>query len=192
MSPQETNRRRTDREEGIRLLFGAAQDVARRQGLLGDGVLASEANSSLERGRFKLRDQADHLIAAIPVQDARDMLAYRRDLAREVMQAAGITLNSRNPASQERGKLRILNPESRALAWAISTGRRVPYRRKQRWEPAVAVLLLLCGVIPGVAYILWLSAQQRASNRELAALVKRWQAAGKPEPASSFFELYGH
>jgi len=47
-------------------------------------------------------------------------------------------------------------------------------------------------VIPGVAYILWLSAQQRASNRELAALVKRWQAAGKPEPASSFFELYGH
>lgn len=182
--------RRIDRCEGEHLLFGAAQDVARRRHLLEDGVHACEANSGLERGRFKLRDANDHLITAIPVQEARDMLAYRRQLARDLLQHAHVDLKATNPAALERGKLRIQTREVRALAWAISTGRRVPYHRKPRWVPWAAFGLLICGVIPGLVFIAWRQKQAAAYQHQLNALVARWKAAGHPEPQESFFRLY--
>jgi hypothetical protein len=185
------NRRRTERDEGVKLLFGAAQDVARRMGYLNEGVQASEQNSCLERGRFKLRDKQDHLIIAIPVQQARDMLSYRRELAKEVLKRAGVAMKDGNPASLERGKIRLLSPELRALTWAISSGKRVPYRKRRKLEPLLVVVLLLAGVVPGIVYLLWRWWRQTVFRRELEALVKRWQAAGKPEPAASFFQLYG-
>lgn len=185
------NRRRVDREEGEKLLFGAAQDVARRKGFLADGVQASPENSCLERGRFKLRDKQDRLIVAIPVQEARDMLTYRRELAREVLKRAGVALNETNPESLERGKIRILSPELRALTWAVSCGRRVPYRKRQPLAPLIAVLLLLCAVLPGLIYLGWLWWRRRSYKRDLSALVDRWRKAGKPEPSRSFFQLYG-
>ena len=178
------NRRRTDREDGERLLFGAAQDVARRRGILADGIQAVFENSALERGRVKLRDSKDNLIAAIPVQEARDMLAYRRELAREVMQNAGAPVNPRNPVMQERQKLRLQPAEIRALAWAISSGRRIPYRKKN--PRAMLYALLTLGL-----YLLWLLWKRQEYQRQLADLVKRWQKAGKPEPDKSFFLLYG-
>ena len=184
--------RRTNRDEGLQLLFGAAMDVARQQGKLGDGVVASEARSALERGRFKLRNAQDHLIAAIPVQDARDMLAYRRELAREVMDQVGVHVNDLNPATVERWKIRIQKPEVRALAWAISTGKRVPYRKRLRHGRLIAILLLLCAVLPGLIYLVWMRRREKTYQRELTALVKRWRSAGQPEPLSSFFRLYGH
>ena len=185
-------RRLTDREEGLELLFGAAQDVARRERRLGDGVQASLEHSSLERGLFKLRSTRDSLLAAIPVQQVRDMLAYRRQLAREVLDAAGVNLNARNPPLVERPKLRIQRAEIRALAWAVSTGKRVPYRRRLPWAPLLTVGLLLCGVLPGLVYGLWLWQRQQTYRRELAELVKRWRRAGQPEPSASFFHLYAH
>ena len=182
--------RRTDRDEGLRLLFGAAQDVARQQGRLSNGVRPNLENSSLERGQFKLRGPRNQLIAAIPVQQVRDMLAYRRELARDVMRQAGVQLNDANPARVERPKVRIQTAEVRALAWAISDGRRIPYRRRRHSEPLAAVLLLLCGVVPGVAYLIWLQGRRRQYRQELDKLVKRWKRAGMPEPAASFFQLY--
>ena len=183
--------RRTDREEGLRLLFGAALDLARQQGKLAEGMKASLENSSLERGLFKLRGPRNQLIAALPVQQVRDMLAYRRQLAREVMGRAGVHLNDANPARVERPKLRIQTAEVRALAWAISDGRRIPYRQHQRWQPLLVVALLACGVVPGVLYLMWLAFSRRTYRRELAGLVQRWRRAGMPEPAASFFQLYG-
>ncbi|MFM2159358.1 MAG: hypothetical protein RLZZ124_1832 [Cyanobacteriota bacterium] len=191
MNSTSANRRRTERDEGVKLLFGAAQDVARRMGYLNEGVQASEQNSCLERGRFKLRDKQDHLIIAIPVQQARDMLAFRRELAKEVLKRAGVAMKDGNPASLERGKIRLLSPELRALTWAISSGKRVPYRKRRKLEPLLVVVLLLAGVVPGIVYLLWRWWRQTVFRRELEALVKRWQAAGKPEPAASFFQLYG-
>ena len=183
--------RRTHRNDGLKLLFGAAMDVARRQGRLADGVQASETNSTLERGRFKLRDAQDRLITAIPVQAARDMLAYRRELAREVMEQVGVHVNDLNPAAMERGKIRIQTPEVRALAWAISTGKRVPYRKRLRHAKLISAVLLLCGVLPGLAFLGWLGQRNKAYQRDLNDLVKRWRAAGQPEPLASFFTLYG-
>ncbi|MFM7312900.1 MAG: hypothetical protein ACKO0M_07000 [Cyanobium sp.] len=191
MTARGAEARRTDREEGLRLLFGAAQDLARQRGRIAHGVQASLETSDLERGLFKLRGPRNQLIAAIPVQDVRDMLAYRRQLAREVVGRAGVQINDANPARVERGKLRIQTAEVRALAWAISDGRRIPYRPRQPWQPWILIGLLLCGVVPGLIFALWLAIRRRAYRRELAALVQRWRRAGMPEPAASFFELYG-
>lgn len=185
-------KRRTEREEGFELLFGAAQDVARRERKLADGVQASLQHSQLERGLFKLRSRRNQLIAAIPVQQVRDMLAERRQLAREVLEAAGVSVNDANPAHLERKKVRVQPVEVRALAWAISKGRRVPSCRRQRWAPLLAVGLLLCGVLPGLVYLTWLWQRRRRYRSELKALVKRWRQAGQPEPSASFFRLYGH
>ena len=189
---EQSERRLTERDEGVELLFGAAQDVARRERKLADGTQASLPHSGLERGVFKLRSQNDTLIAAIPVRQAREMLAYRRQLAREMLDSAGVRLNASNPPMVERPKLRIQPPEVRALAWAISTGKRVPYRRRWRWTPALAGALLLCGLLPGLLYLLWLSQRRQLYTRELAELVRRWRRAGQPEPKASFFRLYAH
>lgn len=178
--------RRTDREEGLRLLFGAAQDLARQQGKLTSGMKASLENSSLERGLFKLRGPRNQLIAVIPVQEVRSMLTYRRQLARAVMQQAGVKLNDANPARVERPKLRIQPAEVRALAWAISDGRRIPYRPRRAWQPLLVAALLACGVIPGVLYLLWLLRRRNQYRQELAGQVQRWRRAGMPEPAASF------
>jgi hypothetical protein len=185
-------KRYTDREEGFELLFGAAQDVARGERKLADGVQASLQHSQLERGLFKLRSRRNQLIAAIPVQQVRDMLAERRQLARDVMAAAGVSVNAANPAHLERKKVRVQPVEVRALAWAISKGRRVPSCRRQHWAPLLAVGLLLCGVLPGLVYLAWLWQRRRRYRTELKALVKRWRQAGQPEPSASFFRLYGH
>jgi hypothetical protein len=193
MSQAEHNERRlTEREEGVELLFGAAQDVARRERKLADGLQASLQHSDLERGLFKLRNRHDQLIAAIPVQQAREMLAYRRQLARDMLNSAGVQLNALNPPLVERPKLRIQPPDVRALAWAISTGRRVPYRKRGRWTPVLTSVLLLCGVLPGLVYLLWLWQRRQTYSRELAELVQRWRRAGQPEPTASFFRLYAH
>ena len=172
------------------MLFGAAQDLARQRRLLADGVRACIEASSLERGMFKLRNPRNQLIAAIPVREVRDMLAYRRELARDVMQRAGVQLNDANPTSLERRKVRIQTVEVRALAWAISTGRRVPMPVERKMELLSSVGLLLCCVIPGVIYILRGQQLRRAYTEDLKGLVHRWRMAGKPDPADSFFSLY--
>ena len=191
MTRRRSEDRRTDREEGLRLLFGAALDLARQQGKLTDGMKASLEQCSLDRGLFKLRGPRNQLIAALPVQEVRDMLAYRRQLAREVMGRAGVRINDSNPALLERPKVRKQTVEVRALAWAISDGRRIPYRRRRHEEPLIAAVLLVCGVLPGVVYLIWLSGRRRQYRQELSKLVQRWRKAGMPEPAASFFTLYG-
>lgn len=167
-------------------------DVARQKGKLADGVTADEACSSLERGRLKLRDHRANLIVVIPVQEARDMLAYRRELGRKVMEGVGMHVNDMNPASIERWKVRVQTPEVRALTWAISTGRRIPYRRRLRGTRLITVILLLCGLIPGLIFLAWNRRRNTAYQNDLAALVKRWRSAGQPEPLASFFLLHGY
>ncbi|MFM7312901.1 MAG: hypothetical protein ACKO0M_07005, partial [Cyanobium sp.] len=90
----------------------------------------------------------------------------------------------------EKRQIRIQKPELRAIAWAISTGRRVPMPVQRRLEPLVSVLLLLCGLVPGVIYITrgWL--RRRQYGEDLKGLVHRWRMMGRPDPADSFFALY--
>lgn len=187
-----SNRRVTERDDGIELLFGAAQDLARQQGKLSKRIQPCPLHSGLERGLFKLRSTRNTLIVALPIQQVRDMLYERRKLASQVIESAGIEINAANPPNLERRKVRVQTQDVRALAWAIGRGKRVPYCPKRRWAALEAVVLLLCGVVPGLLYLSWQANRRRRYRRELAELVKRWRAAGQPEPPASFYRLYGH
>lgn len=182
--------RRTDREEGLKLLYGAALDVARQEGRLPEGATLSFEHSQLERGRFKLRDVDDRTLASVTLHDARAMLAFRREVARQVLEKAKVSVNSANPGNFEKRQIRIQKPEVRAIAWAISTGRRIPMPVRRRFEPLVSVVLLLCGVVPGVIYILRGRNKRKQYAEDLKGLVHRWRMMGKPDPADSFFALY--
>jgi len=182
--------RRTDREEGLKLLYGAALDVARQNNQIPEGAIPSFEHSALERGRYKLRSTNDQLLAAVSLHDAREMLAYRRQLARKVFEKARLSVNSDNPANFEKRQIRIQKPELRAIAWAISTGRRVPIPPHQFRETLVSLALLLCCVVPGVIHILQSLRRRRAYKSDLEGLVNRWRMAGKPDPADSFFAHY--
>ena len=182
--------RRTDREEGLKLLYGAALDVARQEGRIPEGSALSFEHSQLERGRFKLRDVDDRTLASVTLHDARSMLAFRREVARQVLEKAKVSVNSANPGNFEKRQIRIQKPEVRAIAWAISTGRRVPMPVRRRLEPLVSVALLLCGVIPGAIYILRGRMKRKQYAEDLKGLVHRWRMMGKPDPADSFFALY--
>jgi len=182
--------RRTDREEGLKLLYGAALDVARQEGRLPEGAMLSFEHSQLERGRFKLRDVDDRTLASVTLHDARAMLAFRREVARQVLEKAKVSVNSANPGNFEKRQIRIQKPEVRAIAWAISTGRRVPMPVRRRLEPLVSVVLLLCGIVPGVIYILRGRNKRKQYTEDLKGLVHRWRMMGKPDPADSFFALY--
>lgn len=182
--------RRTDREEGLKLLYGASLDVARQNNQIPEGVSPSFEHSELERGRYKLRSTDDRLLAAVPLHDAREMLAYRRHLARQVFEKARLSVNSDNPANFEKRQIRIQKPELRAIAWAISTGRRVPMPPHRKLEVLTSVALLLCFVVPGVVYILEGRRRRRNYKTDLAGLEQRWRMAGKPDPADSFFAHY--
>ena len=182
--------RRTDREEGLQLLYGAALDVARQEGQIADGAAPSFEHSQLERGRYKLRDVNDRHIAAVTLHDARAMLAFRREVARQVLEKVKVSVNSDNPGNFEKRQIRIQKPEVRAITWAISTGRRVPMPVRRRLEPVVTIVLLLCGIIPGVIYIIRGKQRRAHYKKELEGLVKRWRMMGKPDPADSFFALY--
>lgn len=182
--------RRTDREEGLKLLYGAALDVARQQNKIPTGTTPSYEHSQLDRGRYKLRSTDDRLLAAVTLHEAREMLAYRRELARQVLDRARVKVNSDNPGSFEKRQIRIQKPEVRAIAWAISTGRRVPMPPHRKLEPVVSVALLLCCLLPGVLYILQGQRLRKAYQADLDGLVERWRMASKPDPADSFFALY--
>lgn len=182
--------RRTDREEGLKLLYGAALDVARQNHQIPDGVTPSFEHSALERGRYKLRTVEEKTFAAITLHDARQMLAYRRELARRVLDKVKVSVNSDNPGSYEKRQIRIQKPDVRAIAWAISTGRRVPMPPQRKLEPLVSVLLLLACLVPGVLYIVSGMRQRKTYREDLEGLVHRWRMAGKPDPADSFFSLY--
>ena len=187
-----SDRRVTERDDGVELLFGAAQDLARQQGKLTKRIQACPLHSGLERGLFKLRSTRNTLIVALPIQEVREMLHERRKLACQVIESAGIEINAANPPSLERRKVRVQTQDVRALAWAIGHGKRVPYCRTRRWAVLEAALLLLCGVVPGLIYLSWQAKRRQRYLRELQELVKRWRAAGQPEPPASFYRLYGH
>ena len=182
--------RRTDRHEGLHLLFGAALDVARQQGQLEAGIQPSFDHSGLERGRYKLCSIDERLLCTVTLHEARSMLAHRRHVIRDVLDRLKVNVNSSNPVRQERQRLRLLRPEIRALAWATGTGRRIPQPPQRPWEPLLTAALLLCGVVPGLVYLFRGQTKKRRYQRDLEALAQRWRQAGKPEPPDSFFSLY--
>jgi hypothetical protein len=182
--------RRTDRQEGLKLLYGAALDAARQQNRIQDSTCFSQESSGIEGNYFVVRDIEGNEIIAVSLDKARQVLAYRRLVARRILDRLNFTINSERPVGPQKNALRLLAPEIRALVWAISTGRRIPEPPERTLEPLISVGLLLCCVVPGVLYIKEGISHRRHYRDELAGLVKRWRKLGQPDPADSFFAHY--
>lgn len=185
------DKRRVHRDEGQKLVFAGAQDYARGQGKIGEGRNACYEKSTIGRGGYVLRTADGSLIMRVPLEHAREMLRFRRALARELLKDLKQEILKESPLAVENRQIRIQPEHLRALSWAIGTGKRFPYEEgtKRRWW--ILRALLLCGVIPGIIYYYkWVLPLRRQYQYELKQLVDRWRVQGKPDPPQSFFQLY--
>lgn len=184
-------KRRTNREEGQWLVFAGAQDFARRAGVIREGRNASYQTSVIGRSGYTLRTAEGGLIMRVPLEQAREMLRFRRDLARRLLRGMPEEVLRESSADVERRQIRVQPEHLRALAWAIGSGRRYPHERALIKEKLISLALLLCFLLPGVIYYLKrVRAPHRRYQRDLQELVQRWRQAGKPDPPASFFLLY--
>ncbi len=183
--------RRVDRSEGEKLVFAGAQDYARRAGKIREGRNASYEQSVIGRGGYTLRSADGSLIMRVPLVQAREMLRFRRALARQLLSGLKEDVLKESTLDVERRQIRVQPERLRALAWAIGTGRRFPYEEGARKKKFITLGLLLCGVVPGVIYyIKHVRGPQRQYQHDLRNLVERWHIQGKPDPPHSFFLLY--
>jgi hypothetical protein len=184
-------RRRVDREEGQRLLFAGAQDVARQQGKLAEGLFASYEASVLGRSSYALKTAEGRLIERVPLGEVRQMLGFRRELARQLLKKATEEVRKNKLARVERKHVRLQQDEVRALAWAIGEGKRFPYAGSENKRALITLGLLLCCVVPGLVYYWYGVLKPRDQyKKDLDQLVMRWRSRGKPDPPESFFALF--
>jgi hypothetical protein len=184
-------RRRIDRKEGQHLLFAGAQDDARQEGLLKDGRNACFEQSVLGRGAYTLRTASGELITRVPLVQAREMLRFRRAVARRLLSDLKQDVLKESTADVERRQIRVQPEQLRALAWAIGSGRRFPYEEGVRKKKMISVLLLFCCVVPGVIYYMNQVAKPHSQYQSnLKKLLARWHREGKPDPPASFFVLF--
>lgn len=158
---------------------------------MGEGLFASYDNSVLGRSSYALKTHEGLLIARVSLSDAREMLSYRRALTRRLMKKAKVEVRKGSTPFVERQQIRLQDEEVRALAWAISEGKRFPYEGSETKRGLITLALLLCCLIPGLIYY-WFGVLKPRSqyNKDLNQLVMRWRTRGKPDPPASFFALY--
>ncbi len=184
-------RRRINRDDGLKLLFAGAQDFARQEGSLAEGDRASFERSVIGRHSYTLRDENDDLIARVSLRDAREMLGCRRELARQMMVEAKVQPKAEKGQPLERRKVWLQKAEVRALSWAIGSGRRFPYPPRENREGLITLALLLCCVVPGLVYYVRVVLRNRNEyQNNLNELVNRWRLVGQPDPPPTFFAHY--
>jgi hypothetical protein len=185
------DQRRIDRAEGQRLVFAGAQDYARRLGKIREGRNACYEQSVIGRGGYTLRTTDGTLIMRVPLVQAREMLRFRRALARKLLTGLKEDVLKESTADVERRQIRVQPEHLRALAWAIGSGRRFPYEEGMGKQKLISLGLVLLGVVPGVIYYLKrVRAPHQRYQADLRELVQRWHVQGKPDPPHSFFLLY--
>lgn len=182
------------REEGELLLFGAAQDLARLQGLLKDDNPPLFEQSRLGKNSYALVDGQNRVVARIPLEDARKRLKQRVRIARRVLRGPLRKL----PAVAKQGQsgftvnqLRLMAEEPRALAWAIGSAEPFPDRGSRLEHGLITAGLLCLCAVPGLWYVSFRAKQRFLYQQELKSLVARWRRKGRPDPPDSFFRLYG-
>lgn len=158
---------------------------------MAEGLFASYDNSVLGRSSYALKTNDGLLIARVALTEARDMLAYRRALARRLMKKQKVEVSKGSTASVERQVIRVQDEEVRALAWAIGEGKRFPYEGSETKRGLITLALLLCCLLPGFIYYWYGVLKPRSQyKKDLDQLVMRWRTRGKPDPPASFFALY--
>ncbi|MEA5475244.1 hypothetical protein VB716_13550 [Synechococcus sp. CCY9201] len=185
-------------------LFAAAQDVARRRGKVDPGRQASLERSRHTQIGYALSDADGELIARLPMWAVQRAVSQRARLLSKL--AEGRTRWSGMALGDQKVQFLTKPFEIRALAWALSTGRRVPPGQFDRTTALYAVVLLLLAVLAGLisppllllglpsfAAYLVVSLRRHADYRKnIQALVIRWKAAGKQDPSDSLFSELDH
>ena len=180
-------RRRVKREEGLNLLFAAAQDVAREEGKLADGMYGSLEQSRISSSSFTLMSSSGQMITRMSLAKAKKVIGIRRQIARDMTRKAWLEITPYANDQSNKRNLRNLPEEIRAITWAISSGRRFPpkgYHRRDIW---IGLLLLIPGIIPGVLYLGWIAQKRRRYEKSLKELVTRWRTNGLQNPAPNLF-----
>ena len=180
-------RRRVNREEGLNLLFAAAQDVARADGKLADGMHGSLEQSRISATSYTLMSASGQLIARVSLAKARKVIGMRRQIARHMTRKAKLEITPFANDQSNKRNYRNLPEEIRALAWAISSGRRFPAKGYHRRDIWIGLLLLIPGIIPGVLYLGWIAKKRRRYEKSLKELVARWRTYGRQNPAPNLF-----
>ena len=180
-------RRRVKREEGLNLLFAAAQDVAREEGKLADGMYGSLEQSRISSSSFTLMSSSGQMITRMSLAKAKKVIGIRRQIARDMTRKAWLEITPYANDQSNKRNLRNLPEEIRALGWAISNGRRVPTKGYHRHDIWIGLLPLIPGIIPGVLYLGWIAQQHRRYEKSLKELVTRWRTNGLQNPAPNLF-----
>ena len=181
------DRRLVNREEGLNLLFAAAQDVAREEGKLADGMYGSLEQSRISSSSFTLMSSSGQMIARVSLAKAREVIRMRRQIARDMTRKAGLDITPYANDLSNKRNFRNLPEEIRALAWAISNGRRFPTKGYHRRDIWIGLLLLIPGIVPGVLYLGWIAQKRRRYQKRLKELVTRWHTYGRQNPAPNLF-----
>ena len=187
-NPQgQEERRRVNRKEGLNLLFAAAQDVARADGKLAEGMYGSLEKSRISATSFTLMTASGQIIARVSLAKAREVIRMRRHIARDMTRKAGLEITPYANDLANKSNFRNLPEEIRALGWAISNGRRLPTKGYHRRDIWIGLLLLTPGIIPGVLYLGWIAQKHRRYEKNLKELVTRWRTNGRQNPAANLF-----
>ena len=183
----DNDRRRVGRDEGLMLLFAAAQDVAREEGKLAEGIYAQLEKSRISPTSFTLISAEGQTIARVSLAKARDVIALRRNITREVTREAKLEITPYANDYSNKRNYRNLPEETRALAWAISTGRRFPTKGYSRRDIQIGVLLLIPLILPGAWILLRIAQKRKRYDNDLRNLVLRWRSNGRQDPAPNLF-----
>ena len=176
-----------NRKEGLNLLFAAAQDVARADRKLAEGMYGSLEKSRLSATSFTLMTASGQIIARVSLAKAREVIRMRRHIARDMTRKAGLEITPYANDQSNKRNFRKLPEEIRALGWAISNGRRFPVKGYQKRDIWIGLLLLTPGIIPGVLYLGWIARKRRRYEKNLKELVTRWRTNGRQNPAANLF-----
>lgn len=190
---QPAQQRFIDRGEGERLLFGAALDLARLRGAVNDDHPPLFERSRLGSNSYALVNERDTVVARIPLEAARQRLRQRVRIARRVLRGPLRKL----PALTRQGstgltvhQLRLMDEESRALAWAIGSAEPFPDAGSRLEHGLITAGLLCLCVLPGLWYVSVRFEQRRRYVHMVRELVLHWRRKGRPDPPESFFRLY--
>jgi len=173
-------------------LYPAALDLARQKGLINSGRMADIQQCYRTSSSFVLKDSAGELIARIPASDVRRVAEQRRQTLHKILARMKADLGSSPGIDEQRRFLRRQSKTTRALVWAMCTGRHLP-----EGEPfsarklLITLLLLLLGVLPGLIYGAIQLYKDQLYAKNTAWLVARWRRAGSQIPFDDLFNLPG-
>jgi hypothetical protein len=181
------------------VLFAAAQDVARRHGKMDPRRPASAKHSRQTAVSYTLADVDGEVIARLPIWSVESAARQRTLLLARLAENRKVWSNI--TLGEQRVQFRTKPFEIRALAWALSNGRRIPQGRIDRDRILLWIVLLLLGLsglplggtatfllsVPCLIYTVMVLRQHRSYLENLQGLVVRWKAAGKPDPGDNLF-----